>query len=315
MRIVKINRKKNLKLAVASTTFVCLLSLSLMTWSNTIPKVLVLNSDATVDKYTIAQDEFSKELPCFIQKVDLSQDKKIKDIEKIIENNSVSIIYCIGVKACMSLHHYNRQEYIIFSSILNSFRLPMRSKTYGISNEILSGIQITLFRYIFPKINNIGVLYSEKYNQEWFDQVQLEADRLGIKVMGSPVSESKKTLSELKNLLSQIHAFWLISDPIITPNKESLLKIISTCDSVKIPIFSYNQIFAELGVTMTVSVDDQTIGRQAADIAKQIVLSKKIDEHVQFPAGSHIVLNLKKVNAYSLEYNKDALSSINTIIE
>jgi putative ABC transport system substrate-binding protein len=66
---------------------------------------------------------------------------------------------------------------------------------------------------------------------------------------------------------------------------------------------------------LTVSVDEATIGRQAADITREILSAGMIEKQVQYPAGSHIILNLKKVKEYAFPYNQDALGIVNQIIE
>ena len=43
----------------------------------------------------------------------------------------------------------------------------------------------------------------------------------------------------------------------------------------------------EYGAVLIVSVDEPTIGRQAAGMAKEITSVGKMEEKVQYPAGSH----------------------------
>ena len=50
-------------------------------------------------------------------------------------------------------------------------------------------------------------------------------------------------------------------------------------------------------------------------MAKEIISVGKIEEKVQYPAGSHIILNLKKVKEYGLPYKEEALSVVNQIVE
>ena len=87
------------------------------------------------------------------------------------------------------------------------------------------------------------------------------------------------------------------------------------CDTEKIPIFSYHTAFAKFGAVLAVSADNATIGRQAASIATEVLSGTEIDDKVQFPAGSYIILNLCKVRQYGLEYNEEALDSVNSIID
>ena len=86
-------------------------------------------------------------------------------------------------------------------------------------------------------------------------------------------------------------------------------------DARKVPVFSYHDVFTEYGAVLIVSVDNPTIGRQAAGIAMEVLSVGKMEEKVQSPAGSHIILNLKKVKEYGLPYKEEALGSVNQIIE
>jgi len=138
-------------------------------------------------------------------------------------------------------------------------------------------------------------------------------DRAGVEIVGREVSKGN-AVSALGSLLPEIDAFWLISDPEIMFG-EKLSNILKKCDTYKVPVFSCCQAFADLGAVLTVSADNRTIGRQAAGMAEEVLSGHRPDKKVQFPAGSHITLNLKKVKAYSLQYSDEALASVNVIIK
>jgi putative ABC transport system substrate-binding protein len=174
---------------------------------------------------------------------------------------------------------------------------------------------MTLFRYIFPEVKKIGVLYSEQYSSQWFNDARAEAREMGIEIIGKHISESKQSINALKELMPKVDALWLISDPLIMTDKENLKEVFKVCEAKKVPVFSYHDIFVEYGAVLIVSVDDPTIGRQAAGIATEALSVGKMDEKVQYPAGSHIILNLKKVKEYDLQYNEEALSVVNQIVE
>jgi len=191
----------------------------------------------------------------------------------------------------------------------------MTKKTYGVSNELHTGMQITLFRYIFPGVKKIGVLYNERYNSQWFNKTKEEAKEMGVEIMGRAVSKNEQTVSALKELLPEIDALWLISDPVIMSDKKIVMEVFKECDAKKVPVFSYHDVFVDYGAILMVSVDNPTIGRQAAGIAMEVLSVGKMEEKVQSPAGSQIILNLKKVKEYSLHYNEEALGAVNQIIE
>jgi len=281
------------------------------------PKILLVNSDARLEKYEEAGDGFKKALlhPVFEVRVD---EKKwtLSHIEELIYDEDPELIYCIGTKAYLIANKYARKTDRIFSSIINWMRLPRTERTFGVSNELHPGMQIMLFRHIFPHVKKIGVLYSREYNSQWFERSQEQAKDMDVEILGQAISgEENNVISSLRGLLPEVDALWLISDPVIMSNNTSFKEVLKECDQRKIPVFSYHDSFVKYGVTLILSVDNPTIGRQAAGIALEVLAGEKMEEKVQYPAGSHITLNLNKVKDYGLEYNADALASVNRIIE
>ncbi len=280
------------------------------------PKIMVLNSNAAVDKYRIAQEEFSQSISMPVSKVDLGGAKlKLRDIEDLLYNEYPDLVYCIGTKAYLLANKFISERKIVFSSILNWRRLPMAQNTYGISNELNPEMQMTLYRYIFPDIKRIGVLYSKEYNRQWFKEAQNAAKEMDVKIIGCSVFRKKDVASELKSLVNKVDALWLISDPVVMAHKESLLEVFKECDKKRIPILTYHEVFVDYGAILIVSVDNPTTGRQAAAISQELLAGDEVKKDVQLPAGSHIFLNLKKANAYGLKHSEMALSAVNTIIE
>jgi len=98
-------------------------------------------------------------------------------------------------------------------------------------------------------------------------------------------------------------------------DKKMLMEVFKKCDVRKVPVLSYHDVFTDYGAILIVSVDNPTIGRQAAGIAKEVLSVGKVEEKTQYPAGSHIILNLKKLKECGLSYNEEALGSVNQIIE
>ena len=69
------------------------------------------------------------------------------------------------------------------------------------------------------------------------------------------------------------------------------------------------------GASLIIAADTPTMGRQAANLAQNILLHERIKEVVQTPAGSHIALNVCQLNKINIRYNADALDAVNQIIE
>lgn len=279
-------------------------------------KIMVINSNASIDKYRIAQKEFTKLLPNPVMEVDLGGEKlKLREIEDLLYDQYPDLVYCIGTKAYLLANKFISDRNIVFTSIIDWQRLPMAEKTCGVSNELSPEMQITLFRYMFPELNKIGVLFSPKYNKHWFKKAEQAAKHMGIQLIGRPLSKKRNIIPELNELLTEIDALWLISDPVILAGKETLADLFKRCDEQLIPILTYHPAFAEYGAMMIISVDHATTGRQAAAMTREVLSNDTVEEKVQSPTGSHIILNLKKADEYGLECGETALGAANWIIE
>ncbi len=289
------------------------LFLPLMSFGAEKSKILLINSNASVEKYKVVQDEFKKNISVPTIEVNLETIRG-EDIENITSHDA-KLVYCIGSKAYSFAVKYFGNKEIIFSSILNYRRLILTPKTYGISNEPHPRMPAYISCSIFPTVKRIGMLYSKEYTTQWFESIRDQAKELEIEIIGKVVSDPKDTEPFLKQLLGTCDAIWLIPDPLVVPEEKYLLNMLKLCDTHKKPVFSYNETFAELGAVLIVSVDDPTIGRQAADMASGLLSTQKNSEKVQFPAGSQVILNLKKAKEYGLEYNQNALGVVNTIIK
>lgn len=280
------------------------------------PRILLINSDASVEKYRVAQTEFNNSIAYPVKAVNLAEKRwKLSDIEDLLYDEVADVVYCIGTRAYLVANKFAGEKEIVFTSIINWTRLPVTQKTYGVSNELDARMQMMLFKYIFPDIKNIGVLYTSKYSGDTFEAIREKAKAFELEVIGREVSENSMAISSLKEFLDDIDALWLISDPVVLSDKKVLTDLFATCDGRKIPIFSYHDAFSKMGAALILSVDEPTVGRQAAGLAQNIITGTRIEKKIQFPAGSHIILNLKKIKEYGLNYTEDSLSAVNQIIE
>ncbi len=284
--------------------------------SETGKRILILNSDTSIANYSLAHIGFKSKLDEIKDEINLGN--KWIDEEKIegtIHDINPDIIYCIGTRAYLLAYKFAENKNLVFSSVINWRRLPMGKNTYGISTELLPGMQLTMYRYFFPYIHKIGILYSKNYNKEWIDIAVKSAKDVGINVMKKSINKQDEVESALKELLQKVDVLWLTPDPIVISNMELVGKIFKQCDKVRKPVFAYSEAFADFGATLIISADVPTIGVQAAGIAADLLHNQKGIEKVQSPAGSYIILNLSKVEKYKLKLNEEALDSVNQIIE
>ena len=279
-------------------------------------RILIINSDKSVGKYATIHSEFKSAFKVRLFEIDM-QGKTLTPtaFKQQLSRLRPHLIYTIGSKAYIQASAVIQNQPLIFSSMINWRRFTLNNNTYGVALELQVDMPLYLYSYLFPKIRRLGVLYSKRYNQQWFNTAKLQAQEVGISIYGKVIEKPNEIKMALKRLLPKVDAIWLISDPIVLYDKKSMQTIFAEAAARKKPIFAYNTLFMKYGAVLTIAADIPTMGRQAAGLAQDIINREGIDEKVQPPAGSHVILNLKKVHEYGIKINNAALSSVEEIIQ
>ncbi len=276
--------------------------------------ILILNSDATLLKYSNARDSFISAMGADFMELDLgSKWFDLKNVEKTIKSDEADTIYCIGTEALRLAQQFARKQSIVFSSAINWQRFDLSKNTYGISNELNPAMQLLMYKYIFPEVKNLGVIYSKTFTKEWVKAAEETGETHGLNIVAKSIKDSKYLEGHLEKLLPKVDALWLIPDPVVLSGKESIDKIFKLSEEAGKPVFAYSELFIDQGASIAISPDIPTIGRQAAEIAKSLSVGEEVTKKVLEPAGSNIILNLKQVEKLKIYLNMDALDSVNKI--
>ena len=277
-------------------------------------KVLVLNSNQSVERYQIAESSFVGAMGGRdIQVMDLqNMDKPVEFIQDQLNAQRYDLIYAIGAKALGSVNLIDPNMPVVYSAVLNWRRFKQQENYFGISSELSPQVQLTWFKYFFPDIKAIGVLYSQE-NANMIDEAKQLSGNLGIKLIATQVRSEQHLKSSVKHLLNEVDALWLISDSHILSSVDKVKQFFVLADEKQIPVLTYNPVFIEMGAVMSLAADLPTIGRQAALLANDLLAKDAPAEAIQFPVGSRIMLNSQRVRQYDMKLNASALGSVDEI--
>jgi putative ABC transport system substrate-binding protein len=282
-------------------------------------KVLIINSDNSIFRYETIAVEFKKVLQQNAYQwtefnLNSHIDAEVK-LKQLIQQENPELIYCIGTKAYSLARNHAHNGKLLFSAAINWRRFGIDEGTYGVANELSPAQEISLLRYFFPAIKNIGLLYNDKFSREYVESIKKDALALGINIVNQPINDVQEISDVLDELLPKIEMFWMISDPVVLSSKASVQQIFQAAQQHKKPVYAYSDVYVEQGAVMAISADLATIGRQSASLALMIDKGNVPEGTVQSPAGSTVTLNKCALDALRLSFNQDALDSVNKIVE
>jgi ABC-type uncharacterized transport system substrate-binding protein len=277
-------------------------------------KVLVINSNQSIDRYQIAESIFVDALNGYSSKVvNLAEESQpIEYLQDVLNQGSYDVIYCIGAKALGSIDYIDPDLPVVYTSVLNWRKFAGRKNYFGISSELSPQVQLTWFKYFFPETKRVGVLYSEE-NQTLIDDALVASKNLSLHLKPIKLRGDDQLGISAKRLLKEIDVLWLISDSATMSSINNVGSLFTLAEKLNVPVISYNPLFMDMGAVMSLVADLPTTARQAALLTVKL-LEKQIPGHeIQFPAGSRIILSGEKVDQYKMKLNLGALDSVDEL--
>lgn len=280
-------------------------------------KIVLLNSDGAVDKYRQVESVFRAQIPFDVGRVvavALDPAQSPEAMEKLLRDENPALIYSIGSKAYQLASQFGGDKPVLFSSVINWQRFERHANHYGVANELSAAQELSLLHYIFPALRRVGVLYDAQYSEQRITEARSQAAEVGLTLIAQSV-EDGDTEAALEALLPQIDVLWLIADPGVLADREAVESIFKISEEQRKPVYAYSDAFLSNGASLVVAADNPTIGRQAANLAQSLLRREAVAEAVQTPVGSHITLNVCQLGKLKIEYNAEALDSVNRLLE
>jgi len=271
-------------------------------------KVLVLNSNNTIAKYKETVDSFSKEFKGPFKTMDVSKQKE-NTIKEYLYTEYPDTIYAVGAKAYQYAFEYLPEKNIFFSTIVNWKRLKRNEKSYGISNELHSSMNLTLIKSIFTDIEKIGIIYS-KYTKDIVEDFQQSSQPLNIQIIPYKIEKNNIEEESFQTLINDVNAIFIIPDPILLAKQNVVKKLFQASKSKSTSIFAYHPVFINYGAVLSISIDNPTTGRQIA-----AMINNKAYNQSQYPAGTKVIFNKKAAIEHKIKFDPNITSLVNEVIE
>jgi putative ABC transport system substrate-binding protein len=280
-------------------------------------KILIINSDSSVEKYRQAESGFRQgaAAPNRTLTTLALEGREPADIGRLIEQAAPDLIYGIGSKALQLAIPAAGERPLLFSSVINWERFGQGKNRYGIANELSLSQELAYLRYLLPERKRIGFVYDPRYNQERITEARRLIQENRLESVEQTVGQPAHLGKALENLLPRIDLLWLMADPGVLVDRQALETIFAAAVRHQKPVYTYSEAMVPLGASVVVAADDPTVGRQAAHLARAILARTPATPNIQVPAGSRITLNTCQLDKLGVPYNEDALDAVNQLIK
>ena len=194
-----------------------------------------------------------------------------KQLARKLRASDSALVVAVGLKAALAAKLEIVDIPVLYMMILDPLkhRLTADNMT-GVLLEIQTDRQFKIMRTFLPTLRRIGMMYDPDKTAPKLKEASSRAPAYEFQLQGFPVENEKEVPQQLRTLLSESEALWLIPDSTVLTD-ESIRFILESALAKQIPVIGFSSEFTRLGALLSLSIDYGEVGREAGLLAKRIL--------------------------------------------
>lgn len=243
------------------------------------------------------------------------------EVARQIGRHKPDILLTVGSYPTEVIGKHFPETPIIFATVLNpvasgfvkSMNRP-RGNITGASLDIPPELQFTYFRQVVDELKRVGVIYTDE-TANIVAQARQAGRRMGIELVDYHISSEKEVPRAMDSLCRAVDGIWSVADrTVYTPNSTRYI-ILQTLRN-RLPLMGFSQQLVEAGGLFSLDYDFKDIGRQAGDIALQVLRGKNPGAiPVATPGVIYFNYNAKTADQINVKLPEDLLAIAKEVTE
>jgi putative tryptophan/tyrosine transport system substrate-binding protein len=178
----------------------------------------------------------------------------------------------------------------------------------GVSMNISQEKQLTAILKALPETKTVGLLYDPEMTGQYAVKALDACRKLNIRLISKEIHNPRDVPLALNSMKGNVDVFWMLPDlTVVTPETVEILLLFSLEN--EIPVITFSEKYAELGALMSLGIDAVDIGRQAGEMAREILAGKNIKEIQHADARSAVVsVNMKIAKKLGIHVPEDVIA-------
>jgi putative tryptophan/tyrosine transport system substrate-binding protein len=242
-----------------------------------------------------------------VRRVKYDPGGKKLDVLKYDVGQQPQLVVAIGTNAAIAVRRQFPNSLILYCLALRPKQNNLRgSNVGGVAFDPDLEVQMTTIRRALPKAKRIGVIYDVPVSGDAVRSANEYLKKEGIRLIAKPASTPAEAARQLEDLAGNIDAFWLLWDPVMA-NPANFRLLVDFCIRNKIALVTPAAPFVEAGALMSIGADSIEAGRQAANMAKQILTGSAApgDFDAEPPRVSLVLVNGKVARQLGIDIPRD----------
>jgi putative ABC transport system substrate-binding protein len=194
-----------------------------------------------------------------------------KQLARKIRASDSSLVVAVGLKAALAAKLEIVDTPVLYMMILDPLKHRLNADNMtGVLLEIPTDRQFKIMRTFLPTLRRIGMLYDPDKTATKLKEAEPRAATHEFQLRGFPVGNEKEVPQQLRMLLSEADALWLIPDSTVLTD-ESIRFILESALAKQVPVVGFSSELTRLGALLSLSIEYGEVGREAGVLARRIL--------------------------------------------
>jgi putative ABC transport system substrate-binding protein len=199
-----------------------------------------------------------------------------KQLARKVRASDSSLVVAVGLKAALAAKLEIVDTPILYMMILDPLKHHLNADNMtGVLLEIPTDRQLKIMRAFLPTLRRIGMMYDPDKTAPKLKAAESRAPAYDFQLRGFPVENEKDIPQQLRALLSESEALWLIPDSTVLTD-ESIRFILESALAKHVPVIGFSSEFTRLGALLSLSISYIEVGRETGLLAKRILDGEKL---------------------------------------
>ena len=273
---------------------------------------ILRSSDIAAYREAIAGLKAAGPLGAIYTEYDVQGDLELgKKLAHKLRASNASLVVAVGLKAALAAKVEIVDVPIVYMMILDPLKHQLTADNMtGTLLEVPVDRQLKIMRTFLPTLHQLGTLYDPAKTSSRMKDAVRQATNSDFQLKGLPVESEKDVPQQLRTLLSDVEAFWLMPDSTVLTN-ESVRFILESALARQIPVIGFSPEFTRLGALLSMSVNYVDVGRETGLLAKRILDGERRLPLDPVPIERlKITVNLKTARFLGITFSNELTSLI-----
>ncbi len=181
--------------------------------------------------------------------------------------SSAAVVLAIGLDAARVVLDSRPVGQVLFGLVPSPEKLGTGEVTRAVPMFVGPGRQLGVSKDLLPNAKRLGVIYSAT-SEGLVADYERAAKSVGASLVKQLVKDRSEVANALRELIGKIDVLLLLPDA-ATLGVDTFKFLLTTAMDSKVPLVGFSQGQAKAGALLTLEVDYQEMGREAAAAAKR----------------------------------------------